>query len=175
MEMAFAPRPTAQLTFGMVDGSGSKGSMQFDVPYDTLASVAIAAADVLRPLIQTVTGCRIVSQNLVYSSVDNAPAAAAADSRIERKGVLQFLTETGKTVTYSIPGILTANVKASGALNEDMPSMQAIINGIHGVDLIFCDSNGVDITAYKSGYERYRRSTKAMLPNERRPDADILP
>ena len=173
--MAFVNRPSAQLTFGMVDGTGSKTTMSFDVPYDTLAAAAVAAGDVLRPLIQTVTGCTIVSQSLTYSSTDNAPASPTVDSRIERKGVIQFLTAAGKTVNYSIPGILSANVRRSGSLDEDEPSMQALINGIRAVDVIFCDSNGVDITAYKGGFERYRRSTRAMLPNERRPDPDILP
>lgn len=173
--MAFIDRPTAQLTYGLVDGTGSRSTMQFDVPYATLAAVAIAAANVLRPLIQTITGCVIVSQSLSYSAVDNAPGAPTVDSRVERKGVIQFLTAVGKTVNYSIPGIYSANVTRSGSLDEDEPSMQLLINGIKDVGTIFCDSNGVDITAYRSGYERYRRSTRTMLPNERRPDPDILP
>jgi len=173
--MAFNTRPTAQLTYGVVDGTGSKGTMQFDIPYGTLAAAALAAADVLRPLIQTVTGCVITSQSISYSSVDNNPGLPTVDSRIERKGVLQFLTAAGKTVTYSIPGILSANVKQSGGIDEDEVSMALLINGIKDVGVIFVDSNGVDITAYKGGYERYRASTKGMLPRERKPDPDILP
>lgn len=173
--MAFVTKPTAQLTYGLVDGTGSRATMQFDVPYDTLAAVAIGAADVLRPLIEALTGCVIVSQSLTYSSVDNAPAAPAVDSRVERKGVVQFLTAAGKTVSYSIPGIWTNMLNRSGSINEDILAMQAFVNGIVDVDAIFCDSNGVDITAYKGGYERFRRSTRNMLPTDRRPDPDILP
>ncbi|MBK9943664.1 MAG: hypothetical protein IPP13_18815 [Kouleothrix sp.] len=173
--MAFINRPTAQLTFVLVDGTGSRATMSFDVPYDTLAAVAIAAADVLRPLINALTGCVVVSQSLTYSSVDNTPAAPAADSRVERKGVVQFLTAVGKTVSYSIPGIWPTMLNRSGSINEDMPAMQAFVNGVIAIDAIFSDSNGVNITAYKSGYERFRRSTRAMLPSDRRPDPDILP
>ena len=173
--MAFVTKPTAQLTFVLVDGTGSRATMQFDVPYDTLAAVAIAAADVLRPLIGALTGCTVVSQSLAYSSVDNAPVAPALESRVERKGVVQFLTAAGKTVSYSIPGIITSMLNRSGSINEDMLAMQAFVNGIVDVDAIFSDSNGVDITAYKGGYERYRRSTRSMLPTDRRPDSDIIP
>lgn len=173
--MAFVTRPSAQLTFGMVDATGSRSNMQLDVPYDTLAAVAIGAADILRPLVAALTGCVVVSQSLTYSSVDNNPAAAAVDSRVERKGAFQFLTEFGKTVTYTVPGISVNLEKQSGAINEDYLAVQAFVNAIVAADAIFCDSNGADITQYKGAYERFRASTRAMLPTDRRPDADIIP
>lgn len=173
--MAFVDRPTAQLTYTLIDGTGSRGTMQFDVPYGTLAAAAIAGASALRLLIEALTGCVVVSQSLSYTSVDNAPSAPMADSRIERKGVVQFLTAAGKTVNYSIPGIVSGYLHQSGAINEDVPGMQAFVNAIVDVGSLFCDSNGVDITQYKAGYERFRRSTKQMLPTGRTPDSDIIP
>lgn len=173
--MAFQNRPSGQLTFVMRDETGSRATISFDVPYATDAETAIGAANLLRPLLAALTGCTIISQSLTYSQVENAPAPAAAGSRIERKGAVQFLTAAGKTVTYQIPGILQSYLKQSGAINEDQPAMQAFVNAVVAVDSIFCDSNGVDLTAYKGGYERYRRSTRAMLPSDRAPDVDIIP
>ena len=173
--MAFQNRPTAQLTYTLLDGTGSRASMAFDVPYDTLAAVAIGAANVLRPLISALTGCEVVAQSLTYSTVNNLPLGADPESRVERKGVVTFLTANGKTVSYQIPGILSSLLRRSGSINEDMPAMQAFVNAIVDIDAIFSDSNGVDITAYKGGYERFRRSTRAMLPLDRAPDPDIIP
>lgn len=173
--MAFNSKPTAQLTYGLVDETGSRATISFDVPYDTAAQAAIVSAGALRPLIGALTGCAIVSQSLTYSETDNAPAAPAAGSRVERKGAVQFYTAVGKTVTYQIPGILNSMLLRSGAINEDMPAMQAFVNLVVAVDSLFADSNGVTLTAYKGGYERFRRSTRAMLPSDTRPDLDIIP
>lgn len=173
--VAFIQKPTAQLTWSLVDSSGSRSNMSFDVPNGTLVAAALAAADVVRPLILAITGCTMVGQSLTYSMVDNAPPAAVAGSRVEQKGVLTFYTAAGKTVRYSIPGLRASFLKTSGAVNEDWPSMQALINGIVAADAIFCDSNGVDITAYKGGFESFRASTKNMLPTDVVPDADVTP
>ena len=173
--MAFGSKPTAQLTYGLVDETGSRSTIQFDVPYGTLTSLVITAAGVLRPLLAALTGCAIVSQSLTYSETDNAPTAPAAGSRIERKGLVSFFTAVGKTVSYQIPGIKDSMLLRSGAINEDVPAMQAFVNAVVAVDAVFADSNGVTLTAYKSGYERFRRSTRAMLPTDIKPDADILP
>jgi hypothetical protein len=173
--MAFVTRPSAQLTYGMVDASGSRSTAQFDIPYGTLAAVALAAADVLRPLIGAMTGCTIVSQSITYSSVDNAPAAAAANSRVERKGVFTFLTAAGKSVHYAIPSFLFSLEKTSGAINEDYATVQAFVNGVVGADVIFCDSNGVDLTQYKGAREASRKTTREQLPRDYFPDADIVP
>lgn len=158
--MAFQDRPSAQLTYVLRDQTGSRATIAFDVPTSTLVAVAISAADALRPLLAALTGCTIISQALTYSQIDNAPPAPAAGSRVERKGVVQFLTDAGKTVSYQIPGINQSLLTKSGAINEDQPAMQAFVNAVVAVDAIFCDSNGVDLSSYKGGYERYRRSTR---------------
>lgn len=173
--MAFITKPSAQLTYGLIDASGSHSTVQFDVPYGTLAAVAIAAADVLRPLIGAMTGCAILSQSLTYGSKENTPLPAAADSRVERKGTFYFMTAAGKQVRYSIPSFLFSLEKTSGAINEDWPAVQAFVNGVVAAGVIFCDSNGVDLTQYLGAREVSRRSTREMLPRDYFPDADILP
>lgn len=173
--MAFQDLPTATMNFSFIDGTGSRGRMKFDIPYATLASVAILGASTVRPLIQAVTGCVIVGQSVVYAAKDNTPAPAALNSRVERKGVMQFLTANSKFVRYGVPGVIDDVLLRSGALNEDRPAVAALINAIVAGGAIFCDSNGIDITQYWGGYERFNSSTRAMLPSDRRPDADILP
>jgi hypothetical protein len=168
--MAFLHRPTATLTYTLVDETGSRATVAFDVPYATLAAAAIAAADALALLIRALTGCAVLSYSLTYSIVDNVPLAPDAGSRVERKGVFIFLTQDGKKVKYSIPGIISGVVLPSGRIDDDDVSVAAFTTAVVAAGAIFSDSNGVDITALDQAYEAYRRSTRRMLPSDRRPD-----
>lgn len=168
--MAMQARPTAAATFVLVDETGSRANVSFDVPYGTLAAAAVAAMDALTPLIRALTGCTVLSHSLTYSTVDNAPIAADAGSRVERKGTFIFLTAAGKKVRYQIPGIVPTVVLPTGRIDDDAAAVAAFTTAIVAAGAIFSDSNGVDITALDQAYEAYRRSTRRMLPAERRPD-----
>lgn len=168
--MAWAEKPTASLTYVMVDESGSRSTCSFDVPETTLADAALTAAAALRPLIEALTDCAVVSYSLTYSSFDDAPAAPAAGSRVERKGVFSFRTATGKTATYQIPGIADAIVEASGRIDDDNVAVAAFVTAVTAVDAVFCDSSGSDLKSLRAAYERFRSSTGRQLPQNRYPD-----
>jgi hypothetical protein len=168
--MAFVEKPTATLTYVMLDESGSRATCSFDVPETTLADAAITAAGVLRPLIEALTDCAVVSYSLTYSSADDAPAAPAAGSRVERKGVFTFRTAAGKTAIYQIPGIADSVVEASGRIDDDNVAVAAFIAAVTAIDAVFCDSNGQDLRSLKSAYERYRSTSRQQLPANRFPD-----
>lgn len=173
--MPFVERPSASLTFGLLDETGSRSTISFDVPADTLADAALTAANAVRLLLANVTGCAIVSQSVTYSQFDTTPELPAAGSRVEKKGVLVFRTAAGKTARYEVPGVESGLVMTSGRINEDSPAMAALIAAITAADAVFCDSNGSDLVSLKEAYERYRRTTRGMMPRDRVPDADILP
>lgn len=168
--MAMQARPTAALTYVLVDESGSRANLSFDVPYATLAAVAIAAADAFTPLVRAITGCTVLSHSLTYSTVDNTPIAADPGSRVERKGTFIFLTAAGKKVRYQVPGIIDGIVTSTGRIDDDNLAVAAFVTALVGAGVVFSDSNGVDLTALDQAYESYRRSTRRMLPAERRPD-----
>lgn len=168
--MAWVERPTASLTFTLVDETGSKGNVSFDVPQDTLADVALTAAATLRPLIEACTDCEVVGYALSYSARNTTPAAAGAGSRVERKGVLTFNTAAGKTATYTIPGIIDAAVLPDGRVDDDNAAIAALAGAIIAVDAIFTDSNGQGLDSLAAAYERYNRTTKGQMPLSRRPD-----
>jgi hypothetical protein len=146
-----------------------------DVPASTLADAALTAASVLRPLVEAITDCAVLSYSLTYSSFDDSPAAAAANSRVERKGIFQFLTAAGKKVSYQVPGIKDSGVLQTGRIDDDNIEIKAFYTALIKIDAIFCDSNGVDLTSLVAAYERYRGTTRAWTPRNRAPDADILP
>lgn len=173
--MPFIERPTASMTFTLLDETGSRSTVQFDVPQTTLADAALTAATAVRALLANITGCAIVSQTLTYSQFDTTPELPAAGSRAEKKGVFTFRTAAGKTVKYEIPGIEPGLVMTSGRINEDSPAVAALVAAITAADAVFSDSNGVDLVSLSQAYERYRRTTRQMLPRDRTPDADILP
>jgi hypothetical protein len=168
--MAWLEKPTAALTYVLLDETGSRSNMSLDVPESTLADAALTAAGVLRPLIEALTDCAVVSYSLAYTSFDDAPPAPAAGSRVERKGVFQFRTATGKTATYQVPGIADALVEASGRIDDDAPAVAAFAGALTALDALFTDSNGADLRSLKAAYERFRSTTKRQLPQNRFPD-----
>jgi hypothetical protein len=158
-----------------MDETGSKSTFCLDVPQGTLMDVAMTAAGVLRPVIQGISDCAVLSYSLTYSSFDDAPEVAAAGSRVERKGIFQFLTAAGKKVSYQVPGIKASGVLSSGRIDDDNIEIKAFHTAITAIDALFCDSNGVDLKTLVAAYERYRGTTRAWTPTNRAPDADIIP
>jgi hypothetical protein len=173
--MPFVDRPSASATFVLLDETGSRSTVQFDIPKTTLVEAAFLGVGGLRALIATLTNCAVISQSVTYSQHDTTPEVPAAGSRVERKGVFTFRTAAGKTATYQIPGIIPDVVTNSGRIDEDRPAVAAFVNALIAADVIFCDSNGSDLTSLKEAYERYRRTTRSMLPNDRKPDPDVVP
>lgn len=168
--MPFVDRPTAALVYSLVDETGSKSTFSLDCPSSTLADVALTAAAALVPLVQAASGCTVVSYNLTYGSRDTTPPAADAGSRVERKGVLQFITGAGKVATYSLPGIIDAAVLQDGRIDDDNLAVAALAGALIAADAIFTDSNGEDLTSLYAAYERFSSTTKSQLPSARRPD-----
>lgn len=165
--MAWATRNAADLIFSMRDASGSPGQMRVHVPYATLASVAIAAADTLRPLIEAMTGCTIYNQSLVYASFDDAPAAPQAGSRVEDKAVFIYRLANGLTTRQEIPGIDPSLVNVSGTIKTSAASVLALTTAVTAVDAIFCGVDGSDIRSLLSAQQRFRKTTKSSQPSGR--------
>lgn len=168
--MAWIEKLTAALTYTLVDETNSKSTFSLDVPQSTAADVALTAAAALRPLIEACTDCEVVSYQLTYGARNTTPAAAGAGSRVERKGVLQFLTEVGKVATYQLPGVIDAAVLPDGRIDDDNVAISALAGAMIAVDAIFTDSNGEGLDALYAAYERYSSTTKRQLPSARRPD-----
>lgn len=170
--MPFVERPSAAMTFTLRDETGSNSTVSFDIPVGTAADVALTGANVVRGLLANVTGCAILSQAVTYSQFDTTPEIPVAGSRVEKKGVFVFRTAAGKTAQYQVPGINAGAVLKGGRIDEDNPAVFAFVAGIIGANAIFCDSNGVDLVSLAQSYERYRRTTRKMLPSDRSPDTD---
>lgn len=172
--MPFVERPSASMTFTLQDETGSRANVSFDIPVSTLADAALTAANVMRGLLANITGCSVVSQAVTYSQFDTTPEIAGAGSRVEKKGVFVFRTAAGKTTQYQVPGIMSNLVLKGGRIDEDIPVVAAFVTAITAADAVFSDSNGVDLVSLAQAYERYRRTSRKMLPADRSPDVDIL-
>lgn len=168
--MAWSEKPSATLTYVCLDETGSKATFSLDVPETTAMDVAMTAAAAIRPLVEAVTDCAVLSYALTYSAFDDAPPAAGAGSRVERKGKFQFRTAAGKLVTYSVPGIIDAAVLQSGRIDDDNVAIAAFTAALTAVDAIFCDSNGSDLRSLAAAYEMYRGTTRNQAPRDRAPD-----
>lgn len=165
--MAFQTKPAAELTFTLQDATGSKSFLSFPIPSATLASVALAAAGVMRGLLANVTGCAILAQSLTYSQVDDTPETAEAGSRVERKGALVYRTSAGKVARFEIPGIIPAAILADGALDRTNAGLAALIVAMTEADAIYSDSNGFDLSSLAEAYEVFRTTKQSQLPSRR--------
>lgn len=111
------------------------------------------------------TDCEVVFSLTAYSSRNTTPAAAAAGSRVERKGVFQFNTAAGKVATYQLPGIIDAAVLPDGRIDDDNLAVAALAGAIIAVDAVFCDSNGVSLDSLAAAYERFNSTSKGRCPS----------
>lgn len=168
--MAWIEKPTASLTYTLIDETGSTSQFSLDVPQTTAADAALTAAATLRPLIEACTDCEVTGYTLSYAARNTTPAAAAVNSRVERKGVLQFVTAAGKIATYQLPGIIDAAVLPDGRVDDDNVAVAALAGAIIAVDALFTDSNGQGLDSLYAAYERYSSTTKTQMPRSRRPD-----
>lgn len=164
--MAFTNLPAAKLSFGVVDASGSKSSIECWVPFATAIADVIAGADILRPLVQALTDAVIVTQSVTFSYADNAPGTPVAGSRIEEKGVFVWRTANGRTTRFSIPAIKDTLLKASGAVDRSNLAVAAMITAVTDVDALWCAADGNDITALAKAYQRFNSSTRNQLPTD---------
>lgn len=166
--MAMVQRPYAEVTYTFLDETGSKATTNFYAPAATPVADLITAADALRALLAALTGCIIVGQSITYGSVENAPTAAAAGSRVENKGLFVMGTAAGKFARFQVPGILQALLTPEGRIDEDLADPAAFLVAVAGAP--WTDSNGSDLTTLSKAYQRFRSTTRNMLPSKREPD-----
>ena len=164
--MAFVSQPAAILSFTWRDASGSIGRTDINVPHGTLAAAALAAADVLRPLLGALSDAIITGQSLTYSFAESEPGTPTAGSRVEEKGFFSWRTANARTTSFTIPAIKDSCLTASGAINRSDLGVAALIAGVTAVDAIFCGADGSDIDSLFKAYQRFNRSTKGQLPSD---------
>ena len=165
--MPFQGKPAASMTFSVRDESGSPSTFSTSVPSSTLSDVVQAAAGVMRGLVANLTTCAITGQNLTYTQIDNTPEAPEDGSRVERKGVFEFLTAVGKIFTIEIPGIADACVLETGQIDRTNAAVLAFVGAVIAADSVYSDSNGERLTSLHAAYERYSKTTKTQLPSRR--------
>jgi hypothetical protein len=164
--MAFVNQPAANLTFIWRDASGSLGRTNINIPFDTLTGAALAAADVLRPLMGALSDATIIGQSLTYSYFDDGPPDPTAGSRVEEKGQFIWRQANARTTGFTIPAIKDSLLNPSGSINRANLLVLPFVAGIVAVDAIFCGADGSDITSLEKAYQRFNRTTKMTKPRD---------
>jgi len=165
--MALTNLPTATLKIDYRDASGSAGSTLFHIPYGTLASVAITAADILSAALNALTDAAIDGYSLTYAKTEDTPATPTAGSRVEEKGNFIFRTANGRTTRMSIPAIVDTVLNPSGSIDKTDALVLALVDAMIAGGFIFASADGSDITALLEAYQSFRGSTKRQLPSDR--------
>lgn len=162
-----------RVSFALVDETGSRSSMEVGVgAAATLADIR-AAAEELVPLIEAASDCVVEGYSITASTIETAPAAPAAGSRVERKANFTFRTAAGKIARVTLPGIIGAAVLSSGRVDEDNAAVGAVLTDLLGEP--WTDSNGQSLNAVTESYETFRTTTKSQKPSARRIDSGVVP
>lgn len=165
--MALTNLPTASLKIDYRDASGSKGSTVFHIPYATLASVAITAADALSAALNALSDAAIDGYSITYAKTEDTPATPTAGSRVEEKGNFIWRTANGRTTRFSVPAVVDSILNPSGSIDKANALVLALVAAVTDVDLVFASADGSDITALLEAYQSFRGSTKGQLPSDR--------
>lgn len=168
--MAMTNRPAGEITWVLLDETGSKAPFSLNFAANALIADVRAAAAALRPLIAAITSCVIVSESITYGAFDPAVAAAASGSRVENKGTFIFSTLVATLARYSVPGISAGTLTVEGRIDEDDANVAAFITAVTGG--IWTDSRGADLIQLVRAYQKFRNTTRRMLPAKREPDID---
>jgi len=164
--MALTLNPTAQVSVTLLDGTGNRAQVRAHLPSATTAANAQTRAAALAAAVQAISGCTVESYNITYSAVDTAAGDPNADSRVEDKGVFLFACANGSPTSYQVPGILESVLTSSGKINILNADVVAFIVEVSGG--AYVGSQGSVVTILRALYQRFRRSTKGMLPSDRR-------
>lgn len=106
-------QPTVGIT--LLDATASMATMQLNAAQGTPAAAGLAAAGVLRSVVQPATTCRVVAGRFTLTASEQSPAAPAAGGRAWRAGVFIFTTaEPDQYVLISIPGLRSDLVLTTG-------------------------------------------------------------
>jgi len=165
--MALVNQPTAALDFTWKDASGSISHTLIHVPYATLASVAIAAADALVAAMAPLSDAVNLGYSLTYKKVENAPDAATDGSRVEEKGVFIWGTSNARTTRFTIPAIQDDLLNVDGSIDRSNALIIALVTAVTDVGTIFASADGSDIVGLLEAYQRFNSSTKNQLPSNR--------
>ena len=165
--MALTNLPTASLKIDYRDASGSKGSSVFHIPYGTLASVAIAAADALSAALNALSDAAIDGYSITYAKTEDTPATPTVGSRVEEKGNFVWRTANGRTTRFSIPAVVDSILNARGSIDKSNALVLALAAVVTDVDLVFASADGSDITALLEAYQSFRTSSTRQLPTDR--------
>lgn len=165
--MPLVNRP-AVVTFTLVDASGSRSQATANLIGGILLTDARTAAQALATAVEAASDCTVESYAITFPTVETQPVAPALNSRVEKKGRIQFRTSAGKVYTFTVPGIVNSVVLASGQIDEDL----ALITGITLALLAspWSDSNGATLDQVIGAYERFDSTSKGQLPSNRRAD-----
>lgn len=165
--MALVASPVYTITYTFRDQTGSVATTQAYIQQGVVFADVLARASTLAGLLDLASDATLTGYTVSRSWIEDAPAAPAAGSRVERKGRLIFNANNFQT-RMDVPAIASGLVLPDGALDRGATAIGAI-EVLMLVDFAgqFTDSRAVSLDSLRAAYEAYTRSTKRRLPTRR--------
>lgn len=155
--------PTAQYTVHFIDGSRSKSTTEFHVPFATAVADVFTAGNALIPLITALSDCSILGHEVTFGYKDPAYAAPQSASRVENKGEFRWLAANGlQSASNNIPGVKQSVLLANGFIDNTNAAVIAFIAAALGG--AWHDRNGNALAGVYSAEQIFRHTTKRQRP-----------
>ena len=161
--MAFVLRPTAELTVTFLDETGSTGTVS--IPIANNATITATEVNELVTLLVAFTLGSIVSVAHTVGYFEGAPNTAEQDSRVERKGVFNLVDAAGRNISLQVPTIEDSILNNEGAIIQANTEVAPFITWLIANART---QGGTAPTQVRGAYELYRRSTKTLLPRNKK-------
>lgn len=161
--MAMTALPTAQYTIQFVDGSRSKSTTEFHVPFATAVADVFSQGNALIPLVAALTDCAITGHEVTFSYKDPAYVLPVAQSRVENKGEFRWIAENGvQSAMNAIPGIKQSVLLANGFIDNTNVAVLAFLAAALGG--AWNDRHGNALAGVHSAMQLFRRTTSRQRP-----------
>lgn len=149
-----------QVSYTVQDVTGSSGRIRLNFKRNIDAATAMAAVSVLRGHLTPLTGCTFTRQSVVYSAVEQTPAAPA-NVHVSRMGVFVFsTTAANQYAVIELPGLRDSMLMTTGPgygilIDQSKPEIGAFIAEM--ISGRWCNRFGYVITECESAMLQLRR------------------
>lgn len=161
--MAMTALPTAQYTVQFVDGSRSKSTTEFHVPFATAVADVFTQGNALIPLITALSDCAVTGHEVTFGYKDPAYTAPAVGSRVENKGEFRWIADNGvQSAMNGIPGIKQSVLLANGFIDNTNAAVIAFVTA--ALAGAWNDRHGNALAGVHSAMQLFRHTTKRQRP-----------
>lgn len=161
--MTMTALPTATYSVGFIDGSRSRSTTDFHVPFTTAVADVFTGGNVIVPLITALVDTAVTGHEVSFRYRDPAYTAPLAASRVENKGEFLWLSDNGlQSARNALPGVKQSVLAANGFIDNTNAAVIAFIAA--ALSGLWVDRNGNALAGVHSAMQIFKSTSKTQRP-----------